>query len=160
MKPLRKRWQGPIITAFVVLIFSSSYASFLQLVTPRDNLLPPVAGGGGSSLMPIVSPDGRYVLFASPANNLLLMSNGVAMPVQAPPAMNLYLRDRASNTTTLVSVNLAGPAAVTAIPCRLAYPPTAGLYFLKVPPPTWSPMTRTMPRTSLSATWSTTRPHS
>ena len=108
MKPLRKRWQGPIITAFVVLIFSSSYASFLQLVTPRDNLLPPVAGGGGSSLMPIVSPDGRYVLFASPANNLLLMSNGVAMPVQAPPAMNLYLRDRASNTTTLVSVNLAG----------------------------------------------------
>jgi Tol biopolymer transport system component len=108
MKTLFKKWQVPVLAVVITIISFRAPASFLQLVTPRDNLLPTVAGGGGSSLMPIVSPDGRHVLFASAANNLLLMSNGVSMPAQALPAMNVYLRDRASNTTTLVSVNLTG----------------------------------------------------
>ncbi len=67
-----------------------------------------MAGGGGSSQMPIVSADGRYVLFASTANNLALMTNGAPMTASTLPALNVFLRDRASNTTTLVSVNLTG----------------------------------------------------
>lgn len=57
--------------------------------------------------MPIISLDGRYVLFASTANNLTLTSNSNPLPVLIPPKLNVFLRDRASNTTVLVSVNLA-----------------------------------------------------
>lgn len=57
---------------------------------------------------PIISPDGRYVLFASTANNLVLTASNAPIPVLAPASINVYLRDRASNVTTLVSVNLAG----------------------------------------------------
>ncbi len=107
-KSVSNRWRWPAVAAAVALIAYPASASFIQLASPRDGSLPAVAGGGGSSLMPIVSPDGRYVLFASTANNLALMNNGAPMSVQPLPSMNVYLRDRASSTTTLVSVNLAG----------------------------------------------------
>jgi Tol biopolymer transport system component len=48
-----------------------------------------------------LSPDGRWVLFSSAANNLVTGGNNRF-------ALNLYLRDRASNTTVLVSANLSG----------------------------------------------------
>ncbi len=108
MNTLSRRWQLPVVAAFAALISIRAPASFLQLVSPRDGFLPPVAGGGGSSQMPIVSTDGRYVLFASTANNLALMTNGAPMITPTLPALNVFLRDRASNTTALVSVNLAG----------------------------------------------------
>ena len=56
----------------------------------------------------MTSPDGRYVLFASTAGNLILNSNGVAIPSLFPASMNVYLRDRTNGTTRLVSVNLSG----------------------------------------------------
>ena len=59
-------------------------------------------------MAPIVSPDGRYVLFASLANNLVLISNNLPLPVQFPVKLNVFLRDRTNRTTTLVSGNLAG----------------------------------------------------
>jgi Tol biopolymer transport system component len=108
MKALLKRWRSSAVAAVVALIAFQASASFIQLVSQRDSSLPPVAGGGGSSQLPIVSTDGHYVLFASTANNLTVMSNGAPMPVLTMPSMNVYLRDCASNTTTLVSVNLAG----------------------------------------------------
>ncbi len=92
----------------MALIAIPTSAAFLQLVSPRDSSLPAVAGGGGLSGLPIVSPDGRYVLFASTANNLMVMSNGAPMPVTIMPSLNVFVRDRASNITTLVSVNLTG----------------------------------------------------
>ncbi len=110
MKPLSGRWQLAVVTAFIALFSCRVPASFLQLVSPRDGSLPAVSGGGGSSQMPIVSADGRYVLFASTANNLALMTNGAPMIAPTLPALNVFLRDRASNTTTLVSANLAGTA--------------------------------------------------
>jgi Tol biopolymer transport system component len=70
--------------------------------------LTPPAGGGGDSVSPLVSPDGRYVLFSSTANNLVLTTNNIPIPIAPFPSFNVHLRDRASNTTTLVSVNLAG----------------------------------------------------
>jgi Tol biopolymer transport system component len=55
-----------------------------------------------------MSPDGRYVLFASTANNLVTNSNGNALPVLIASHLNVFLRDRIAGTTTLVSANLAG----------------------------------------------------
>jgi Tol biopolymer transport system component len=57
---------------------------------------------------PIITPDGRYVLFASTANNLALTSSNTPFPAQGSPKINVFLRDRTNGTTTLVSINLAG----------------------------------------------------
>jgi Tol biopolymer transport system component len=80
------------------------------LVSARDPSQAPPAGGGGDSLAPIISPDGRYVLFASLANNLMLNTNNLPIPVVFPSKLNVFLRDRTNLTTTLVSVNLSGLA--------------------------------------------------
>ena len=82
----------------------------LQLVTALDPAQAPPAGGGGDSWTPIISPDGRYVLFASTANNLVLTSNAHPIPASFPARFNVFLRDRTNATTTLVSVNLSGIA--------------------------------------------------
>ncbi len=57
---------------------------------------------------PIITPDGRYVLFASTANNLALTSSNTPFLAQGSPKINVFLRDRTNGITTLVSVNLAG----------------------------------------------------
>ena len=101
------KWRFRVAAAFLALIALPVRASFLELVSPRQSSLPPVAGGGGASEAPIMSPDGRYVLFASTANNLTLMSNGAPMAASATPRLNVFVRDRASNLTTLVSIDLA-----------------------------------------------------
>ncbi|HXR45952.1 MAG TPA: hypothetical protein VN784_00800 [Candidatus Limnocylindrales bacterium] len=108
MKSLFKNWQWPAVVAIVAWIAFPASASFIELISQRDGSLPPIAGGGGSSQMPMVSADGRYVLFVSTANNLALMSNGAPMAASTLLNLNVFLRDRASNTTTLISVNLTG----------------------------------------------------
>ena len=59
-------------------------------------------------MAPIISPDGRYVLFASLANNLVPLATTSPLPVLFPLKLNVFLRDRTNQTTTLVSGNLAG----------------------------------------------------
>jgi hypothetical protein len=80
-----------------------------QLVTVRNPSLPTLPGGNGNSSLPLPSADGRFVLFTSDANNLVVASNNAAPAVSdllLPP--NAYLRDRNNALTTLISVNLAG----------------------------------------------------
>jgi len=72
-----------------------------QLLTPRDSTVVPPAGGNGDSCGAVVSANGRFVVFSSAANNLVSENDSQFY-------MNVYLRDRASNTTTLVSVGLNG----------------------------------------------------
>jgi len=72
-----------------------------QLLSARSPSLTLPAGGNGDSVDPQTSPDGRFVLFNSTAANLVPNSGGQL-------ASQVYLRDRWSNTTTLVSVNLSG----------------------------------------------------
>jgi len=48
-----------------------------------------------------MTPDGRFVLFTSSANNLVTGGNSLL-------ALNLFVRDRASNSTVLVSANMNG----------------------------------------------------
>ncbi|HEV7927882.1 MAG TPA: hypothetical protein VGR14_21210 [Verrucomicrobiae bacterium] len=66
--------------------------------------------GGGSSYDPIVSPDGRYVLFASTSANLIAGLSGSPMPQDFPAHMDVFLRDRQTGVTVLASVNWAGTA--------------------------------------------------
>jgi hypothetical protein len=86
---------------------TSAWSAPFQLVSQRGAGEAP-AGGSGDSWGAIISPDGRYVLFASTANNLVLTTNGTALPIHGVPRLNVFLRDRTNNTTTLVSVNQAG----------------------------------------------------
>ena len=97
-----------IIALGVSFVALPAMAVSLQLLSQPDSSFAPSLSGGGDSTQPILSEDGRFVLFASTANNLAPATNNI--PLQAPlyTCLNVYLRDRASNTTTLVSVNLAG----------------------------------------------------
>ena len=80
-----------------------------ELVTVRDLSQPQAPGGNGNSSLPLPSADGRFVLFTSDANNLVVASNNAAPAVSdLLPPLNAYLRDRNNALTTLISVNLAG----------------------------------------------------
>lgn len=98
---------GVWIPGIVVLCSVPGLCAPFQLVSQRGVVSAP-AGGSGDSWGAIISPDGRFVLFASAANNLVSTTNGQALPVIGGAVLNVFLRDRANNTTTLVSANLAG----------------------------------------------------
>ena len=83
-------------------------AAGLELVSVRSSSLNPSASGNGDSGLPIISPDGRYVLFTSTADNLVLTTNSNPVSGLLPAGLNVFRRDRTNGTTTLVSVNLAG----------------------------------------------------
>jgi len=68
------------------------------------------AVGGGDSCTPIVTPDGRYVLFASSAENVVAASNGRTLAPFFPRHISLFRRDRLAGSTVLVSANAAGTA--------------------------------------------------
>jgi Tol biopolymer transport system component len=90
----------PVWLIFLALAFSAGAAS-TQLLTPRYSGAALPAGGNADSAVPRLNANGRFVLFSSAANNLVTNGNSQF-------AVNLYLRDRASNTTTLVTANLSG----------------------------------------------------
>jgi Tol biopolymer transport system component len=100
------------LAALLVLLLAGSsmpaFAQTLQLVSAPDSSQIAIAGGGGDSGAPVISPDGHYVLFASAAGNLVLSTNNTAFQPRFPTTLNVFLRDRTNGTTTLVSVNLTG----------------------------------------------------
>jgi len=69
-----------------------------------------------------MTPDGRFVLFSSRANNLVSTGTNSPFPNQIPPKLNVFLRDRLNETTTLVSVNQqgTGPGNGDSIPTALS----------------------------------------
>jgi len=81
-------------------------ANAVPLVSVADSSITPPDGGGGDSTAPVLSSDGRYVLFTSTANNLALTTNNTPYRGTALPRLNVYLRE--PGATTLVSVNTAG----------------------------------------------------
>ena len=101
-------WRYPALLALMAALACPASAGLFQLISTPDPAQAPPAGGSGDSVAPIISPDGRYVLFASLANNLVLTGNHSPIPLPFPAKLNVYLRDRTNLTTTLVSVNLAG----------------------------------------------------
>ena len=77
----------------------------VSLPRPANN---PPAGGSGDSFGAVLTPDSRYLLFASTANNLVLNPSTNPSPGSLLPKWNVFLRDRVSGTTALVSVNYSG----------------------------------------------------
>jgi len=88
-----------------LIAFSCDSAAAVQLVSASGSSFPAKLGGSGDSGLSIISKDGRYVLSASTANNLTLTNNNNSA---LPCRFNVFLRDRISQTTTLVSVNQNG----------------------------------------------------
>ncbi len=90
------------LVAALCLLWPSVRASWAtQLVSPRNSSISPTAGGNGGSTGPVISPDGRFVVYTSTANNLLAGQNNLLIS-------QVFLYDRSSNTTALVSVNTNG----------------------------------------------------
>jgi len=91
---------------FVAIAQGSSF----QLVSAPGPQFVASAGAAGDSYLPVVSRDGRYVLFGSTADNLV--APGTNRPIQAllPSPINVFLRDRTNSSTMLVSVNSDGTA--------------------------------------------------
>ena len=101
---------GPMLLGIALFLSVSASSAPLQLISTRDPAQNPPAGGSGDSWGPILSPKGRYVLFASTANNLVTNSNGNPLPIRGAPRLNAFLRDRFTHSTILVSPNFGGTA--------------------------------------------------
>ena len=101
-----RRHVAPVVLA--ALAMTSTARASLQTVSVPDPFSPRSTAGGGDSANPILSPDGRFVLFASSANNLAMTASNTPFFPASLARINVYLRDRSNGTTKLVSVNLAG----------------------------------------------------
>lgn len=103
-----RRWSLRGLAVVAVIGTQVATGQVLRLVSLPNSPEGPPASAGGDSYAPIVSRDGRFVLFASSANNLVTGSNNAALLPRQPPNLNVFLRDRVNGTTTLVSVNALG----------------------------------------------------
>ncbi|MGH2739940.1 MAG: hypothetical protein ACRDH6_05595, partial [Actinomycetota bacterium] len=65
-------------------------------------------GGDCDSLFPSISADGRFVAFASCASNLVEGDANENLGTPSGSAWDVFVRDRATGTTTLVSVSSSG----------------------------------------------------
>jgi Tol biopolymer transport system component len=99
-----------ILIPLIAWVVSAPGGELFHLASGLDPAQPAPAGGSGDSWAPIMSREGRFALFASTANNLLLNSNNTPILARFPANLNVFLRDRTNQTTTLVSVNLSGSA--------------------------------------------------
>src|ERR1039457_2078542 len=119
-----------LLAATLILMGRSCVAAdSIQLLSRRNPAVAAPASANADSGNPIISPDGRFVLFASSADDLLVMTNGARINTAFPPALNVFLLDRTNASTTLVSVNLTGTNGGngTSIPVGLS---TNGRYAL------------------------------
>src|SRR5690242_7716557 len=94
--------------AIGVLVLAIAAGAGPILLSSRDPGQPAPAGGSGDSVMAVISPDGRFVLFASSADNLVTAAATNAFAATFPARLNVYLRDRLAGTTVPVSVDAAG----------------------------------------------------
>lgn len=94
----------PLILCLLFLSFNEQAIAGSQAVSIRNPSVLLPSGGNGPSTSPQITPDGRFVLFNSSASDLVTNASGMFV-------CNLFLRDRVSNTTTLVSANQNGASA-------------------------------------------------
>ena len=92
------------ILAFIGLMLASGAGSraaveAFQLVTTAATASN--VTGAGHSMMPVVSPNGRFVVFLSHANNLVTNDD-------LRPYLDVFVRDLEHSTTTLLSINTSG----------------------------------------------------
>lgn len=111
MKAIRRTSRACFVPGLILVLLTHAFsAELIQPVSIRSTNQIPPAGGNEDSCLPVLSDDGRYVLFASTANNLVLTSNNIPIPSLVPARFNVYWRDRTNQTTTLVSSSTNGIA--------------------------------------------------
>lgn len=104
----RKVYGSVALVGILLTLTAAAGAGLIQPVSRLgSNQMSPI-GGNGDSCLPILSPDGRYALFASTANNLVLINGNAPLPMLVPARFNVFLRDRTNQSAVLVSPNLAG----------------------------------------------------
>ena len=123
---MTRLWKTPLLVLTLILQF---HASASDLISVPDASFSPPTSGGGDSFETCASPDGRFVLFSSTANNLAQRTNGLPYLLSQPLTMNVFLRDRLLGTTVLVSADPADVAEANAnsIPTAIS---TNGQYAL------------------------------
>ena len=104
------------VAAMLACTGNARAASPARIVSARGPSVPMPAGGNGDSVAPLLSPDGRYVLFGSSANNLTPNDN-------SQPGLNVFLRDRATNSRAwlvLIGTAQGAPTATQDLPAVLS----------------------------------------
>ncbi len=96
-----------IFVLMQVLLGLAASGSPGQLISKPNSDVSPAITGGGDSYLPIISPDGRFVLFASTARNLTQIGTNGPAPPRFPARLNVFLEDRTNSSTILISVNVA-----------------------------------------------------
>ncbi len=96
-----RRACSTIIIGGLLMTASILCASPPQLVSARNPAMPLSVSGDGDSVIPWLSPDGRFVVFSSSANDLVTNDNGQF-------GLDVFLHDCVSNLTVLVSANMNG----------------------------------------------------
>lgn len=104
MNGFGRRWVALSAAAFLVASTPDGSGAFVATQSSKSSQ-PPPAGGGGDSTSPILTPDGRFVVFSSLAKNLSNPTNTPASPFHSK-GINVYLRDRLNGSATLVSISL------------------------------------------------------
>ncbi len=94
------RWAGLPLSLWAAIygLGFCGHALALELLSVRDQSLPPRVGANGDSVVPWLSPDGRFVVFSSAASDLVTNDN-------AWLSLDVFLHDRVGNATTLISAN-------------------------------------------------------
>jgi len=90
-----------ILLGGVLFAPAGSFAGLVQLLSTRNASIARPGGGNGNSVAPVITADGRFVVFSSSANDLVPCDNN-------QPGLDAFLFDRASNITVLVSANFNG----------------------------------------------------
>lgn len=98
-----------LITLILLCAGSTSVAQGLKLISTADPALRSSVGNGDSA-GPVLSPDGRFVLFASSAENLVVLGTNGVVSSGLPHPLNVYIHDRLTGSNTLVSADIAGLA--------------------------------------------------
>jgi Tol biopolymer transport system component len=102
------RWSTAALVLCAGLAALSLRADSLQTVSARNQDIPGALGATGDSHAPLMTADGRYVVFASTARDLVLGTNGLPLQGPANPVLNVYWRDRVTQQTRLISAGWNG----------------------------------------------------
>src|SRR5690242_7951067 len=96
---------GFVVVGWLCLMFGAvtgiNAGSSVEIVSTASPFNPVPAGGSGDSSASFISADGRFVLFLSDANNLTTNDDSGKL-------IDVFVRNRTNDTTTLVSVNSTG----------------------------------------------------
>src|SRR5260221_4082900 len=93
--------QGFVIAATLIFVFCGGKFSLGDTNRAVSLSARPNIAGAGGSFGPAFSEDGRFVIFASFANNLVTNDN-------LAPFLDIFVRDLTTSNTTLVTANLTG----------------------------------------------------